>query len=81
MEELSFNIKGQLKLLQHSLFPPKSSFSPDQIPDLSGKVMVVTGRHSFCLTPYLPIRASDQHRLPRTQAETQAWAMRLSRSS
>lgn len=24
-------------------FPPKSNFSVDQIPDLSGKVMIVTG--------------------------------------
>lgn len=46
MEELCFNIKGQLKLLQQSLFPPKPTFSPTQIPDLSGKVMLVTGAYS-----------------------------------
>ncbi|KAM5536596.1 hypothetical protein V8D89_009691 [Ganoderma adspersum] len=43
MEELCFNIKGQLKLLQQSLLPPKPTFGPTQIPDLSGKVMLVTG--------------------------------------
>ncbi|KAI1791837.1 NAD(P)-binding protein [Ganoderma leucocontextum] len=43
MEELCFNIKGQLKLLQQSLLPPKATFDPSQIPDLAGKVMLVTG--------------------------------------
>ncbi|TBU57725.1 NAD(P)-binding protein [Dichomitus squalens] len=43
MAELLFNIKGQLKLLQQSLLPPKATFSPDQIPDLTGKVTLVTG--------------------------------------
>ena len=28
------------------LFPPKSKFSVDDIPDLSGKVMLVTGGNS-----------------------------------
>ncbi len=44
LQEQSFQLKGQAKLLQHSLRPPKSKFTPDQLPDLSGRVMLVTGR-------------------------------------
>ena len=43
MAELLFHIKGQLKLLQQSLLPPKPTFSPEQTPDLAGRIMLVTG--------------------------------------
>ncbi|KAI0794521.1 NAD(P)-binding protein [Fomes fomentarius] len=43
LQEQSFQLKGQAKLLQHALRPPKSKFTPDQLPDLSGRVMFVTG--------------------------------------
>ncbi|RPD59095.1 NAD(P)-binding protein [Lentinus tigrinus ALCF2SS1-6] len=36
-------IKGNLKLVQHAVYPPKPHWTPDQLPDLSGRVMLVTG--------------------------------------
>ncbi|KAI0794530.1 NAD(P)-binding protein [Fomes fomentarius] len=43
LQEQCFQLKGQAKLLQQSLHLPKSKFTPDQLPDLSGRIMLVTG--------------------------------------
>ncbi|KAI0730702.1 NAD(P)-binding protein [Earliella scabrosa] len=43
LAEQWFQMKGEATILVHSLRPPKSKFTPDQIPDLSGRVMLVTG--------------------------------------
>lgn len=39
------NMGGILSFLSES-FPPKSNFHPDDIPDLTGKVIIVTGASS-----------------------------------
>jgi len=33
------------------LFPPKSNFTTDDIPDLTGKVVIVTGANTGSLDP------------------------------
>ncbi|KAI0704511.1 NAD(P)-binding protein [Cerioporus squamosus] len=43
MSGICFELKGNLKLLQQSVYPPKPHWTPDQLPDLSGRVMLVTG--------------------------------------
>ena len=43
MSGICFEIKGNIKLLQQSVYPPKPHWTPDQLPDLSGRVMLVTG--------------------------------------
>ena len=40
---LSFLVDSSYALLSQA-FPPKSAFSVDQIPDLTGRVAIVTGK-------------------------------------
>lgn len=37
---------GQAPSLLSEIFPPKSNFTADDIPDLAGKVVVVTGANT-----------------------------------
>ena len=57
LAEQWFQMKGEATILVHSLRPPKSKFTPDQIPDLSGRVMLVTGA-PLKFSMFL-VRASD----------------------
>lgn len=42
-----------------SLYPPKPTFDPEQIPDLAGQVIIVTGKDEACLQP---VEAHQDHR-------------------
>ena len=39
-------VKGIVAIIPQSC-PPKSKFSPDQMPDLTGKVVIVTGMSHY----------------------------------
>lgn len=41
------NAIGTFRTVWDQSLPPKSKFSTDQIPDLTGRVVIVTGQHSF----------------------------------
>lgn len=38
-------VHGTVNFLKEA-FPPKATFSPDDIPDLTGKIAIVTGANS-----------------------------------
>ena len=57
MSSLFLQVKYFAQFCEQS-FPPKPQFSTDQIPDLSGRVVIVTGA-SFFLTTYAHILASN----------------------